>query len=171
MLQLPRIDNALDTINRFVQQLDNSDATSAEILSYLTESVVMTIASEYEDCVEHVFVARAMQCNDALLVHYVQDTTATGFRDPTIQNIKRHLHKFGVNYVAAFAAQLEKCPDGEAAWENVMKARTTIAHKVGSLQLTFTEILRTYPDSLNVVDSLMRVLGVSDQELVQIPRV
>lgn len=168
MVQLPRIDNALRTIDQFVQQLDNSDTTSAEVLSYLTESVVMTIASEYEDCVEHVFVARAAQCRDIPIIHYVQTTAAKDFRDPTIANIKGHLGRFGKKYETDYTRRLGDHVVGVAAWENLMTARTTIAHKVGSLQLTFGEIESTYPDTLKIIDSLMEILGVSDQELASL---
>lgn len=165
MCQLPRINDALQTIGEFMHRLDSSDVAFAEILSYLTESAVMTIASEYEDCVEHVFIARAVQCHDVPVVRYVQNTVTQDFRNPTIANIKGHLGRFGEDYKRDYAKRLDAYTVGVAAWENLMTARKTIAHKVGSLQLTFGEIESTYPDSLKVIDALMEVLGVSDRDL------
>jgi hypothetical protein len=168
MCQLPRISDALQTIGGFIHQLDATEVVSAQICSYLTESIVMTIASEYEDCIEHVFIARANQCHDIPVVRYVQNTTTKQFRNPTIGNIKGHLHRFGEDYAREYGLRLDAQSVGVAAWENLMTARTTIAHKVGSLQLTFREIEGTYPDALKVIDSLMEVLGVSDQALAAI---
>jgi uncharacterized protein with HEPN domain len=165
MPQFPRIDNTLQTISDFLQQLHTTEPAATEISSYLTASAILTIVSEYEDYIESIFIARAAQCEDAPIVHYVRYVTTKQFRNPSIEAIKDHLSRFGDPFKNLFSRQLETESANAAAWDSLMTARHAIVHKEGSLQLTFQEVQSKYPNTLTVINCLMGVLGVTDQQI------
>lgn len=165
MPQFPRIDNTLQTIADFLRQLHTAEPAATEISSYLTASAILTIVSEYEDYIESIFIARASRCEDDAVVHYVRYATVRQFRNPTINEIKGHLGRFGDTFRNAFSRQLETESANVAAWDSLITARHAIVHKEGSLQLTFQELQSRYPDTLTVICCLMGVLGVTDQQI------
>lgn len=165
MPQFPRIDSTLRTMSKFLEQLETTDPETSEIASFLTESAVLTIVSEYEDYIESIFIARAARCEDAPVIHYVRYATTKQFRNPSIDEIKGHLGRFGNTFKSAFCQQLETDSANAAAWDSLITARHAIVHKEGSLQLTFHELQMQYPVTLRVIDCLMGILGVNDQQI------
>jgi hypothetical protein len=157
-MDFPRIDSALATCEAHLADLNDDDPRAIEVESYLVGSLVLMIVSEYEEAIEALFSLRAAQCGDAHVIKYVQGQIAQKFRSPDLSKINETLGRFGSDYKAAFLATVDNTPL-HAAWDKVLIARHAVVHKKGSLNLTLRELKEAYPQTLEVLKTLSRVLG------------
>lgn len=154
-----RIENAIDTCNEHVNNLDPTNIKDKELETYLVAGLVVLIVSEYEDHLESVFVKRAEQCGDAHVTNYIKKTLSNNFRSPDLGKINGTLNRFDSSYKDSFLGAVENSPE-HAAWDSLLKARHAVVHKRGSLNLTFGELKEKYPQTKQIISSVETILGI-----------
>jgi len=124
--------------------------------------MVVLIVSEYEVLIEDMFAERALQCGDPHVAQYVKSTIAKKFRSPDLGKITSILGQFGGDYRKTFS---ETILDTEyhAAWDNIMTARHAVVHKNGTLNVTFNELVNSYPKTQFVLFKLRETLGLENK--------
>ncbi len=155
-----RIENAIDTCNEHVSNLDPTSIKDKEIETYLVAGLVVLIVSEYEDHLESVFAKRAEQCGDEHATNYIKKTLSQKFRSPDISKINETLKRFDNSYKSSFSDAVANSPE-HAAWDSLLRARHAVVHKKGSLNLTFGELKEKYPLTKQIISSVEATLGVS----------
>lgn len=155
----PRIDAALAACTKHISALDPGDDHSLEIETGLLSHLIVLTVSEYEVFLEEAFGTRADRCADAHVASYVRKQLDRRLRNPDLGKINEQLAAFGADYVATFRAAVENSPE-HAAWDNLIRARHSIVHKQGSLNMTFREFTAAYPSSLRVMQHLLAALGI-----------
>ncbi len=153
-----RIESALNTCQAHLNSLDSANPNRAEIEARIVSSLIVLIVSEYEELIERMFVDRANLCGDAHVVCYVRTTISQKFRSPDLSKITRTLGQFGGDYKQNFSRILNT--EYHAAWDNIIRARHAIVHKSGTLNITFGELLASYPKTKVVLSELKSILGI-----------
>jgi len=154
-----RIESALNTCQAHLNLLDSADPNSAEIEAHIVSSLIVLIVSEYEELIERMFVDRANLCGDTHVVCYIRTTISQKFRNPDLSKITGTLGQFGSDYKQNFSAKILNT-EYQAAWDNIMQARHAIVHKSGTLNITFGELLASYPKTKIVISELKNTLGI-----------
>jgi hypothetical protein len=154
-----RIDNAIAICKSHLDSMDINDPNLIEIENYVVSALILIIVSEYEDMIERLFGQRAVKCGDNHVSSYVKNTISQKFRSPDLGKITEILSKFGSDYRELFHNNVMNT-EAHAAWDNIMKARHAIVHKKGNLNITFRELLTTYPKTILVINELKTVLGI-----------
>ena len=127
-------------------------------LQYL-KSLVMLIVSEYEVIIEKIFYLRAEKCNDYMLANFVKIFMDRKFRSPNLSKIYDTLKSFDNKLSNDFRSRINNTTI-HAAWDNLIEARHYIVHKSGSLNLTYEELILSYPKTKNVLIELAFILDV-----------
>lgn len=154
-----KIESALNTCKLHLDSLDKSDPNRVEIEFYLVSGLVILIVSEYEELIERMFTERADRCGDKHVAQYVRTNIARRFRSPDLGKVTKTLAQFGDDYKQNFSAAILNT-EHHAAWDNIMRARHAVVHKSGSLNITFGELLTTYPKTKFVLAELKSALGI-----------
>lgn len=154
-----RIENAKNMCKSHLDSIDINNPNLIEIETYIVSALILIIVSEYEDLIERLFVERATKCGDNHVSNYVKSTISQKFRSPDLGKITELLSKFGRDYRDSFYNNIMNT-EAHAAWDNIMKARHAIVHKKGNLNITFRELLTTYPKTISVINELKTVLGI-----------
>jgi hypothetical protein len=154
-----RIESALNTCQAHLSSLDSADPNSAEIEAHIVSSLILLIVSEYEELIEGMFVDRASLCGDTHVISYVRTMISQKLRSPDLRKIRGILGQFGSDYKQNFNAKIENT-EYEAAWGNIMQARHAIVHKSGTLNITFGELVASYPKTKIVISELKNTLGI-----------
>ena len=144
--------------SKHLNSLDRSDPDVVEIESYIVAGMVILIVSEYEVEIERMFSDRADRCGDGHVAQFVRRTIARTFRSPDLGKLIDTLTRFGDDYKSTFVDAIINT-EFHAAWDNVMKARHAVVHKNGNLNITFDELLATYPRTKAVLEKLGECLG------------
>ena len=156
-----RIDNALEICAAHIRNLDPTNINDKELETYLVSGVIVLIVSEYEEYLESLFFKRADMCGDIHAANYIKKTLAQKFRSPDLSKISETLNRFDGTYKSSFMDNIENSPV-HAAWDSLMKARHSVVHKKGSLNLTFGELYQKYPLTKELITQVETVLGVSN---------
>lgn len=154
-----RIESVLNTCKAHLNSLDSANPNSAEIEAQIVSSLIILIVSEYEELIERMFVDRATLCGDAHVACYVRTTISRRFRSPDLKKITETLDQFGRDYRKDFSDRILDT-EYHAAWDNIMRARHAVVHKTGTLNITFSELLTTYPKTKTVISELKNTLGI-----------
>jgi hypothetical protein len=154
-----RIEQALRICIQHIEQIDSDSPFLSELEAYLVAGVVLLIVSEYEDCIEKIFIKRAEKCGDISVINYVRTTIDQKFRSPDLSKVTEVLGKFGKNYKDQFS-KLVLNTEAHAAWDNIMKARHAVVHKKSNLNITLRELQISFPKTKEVLSSLEAILTV-----------
>lgn len=127
-------------------------------------SFVLLIVSEYENLIEKIFCIRASKCNDTQVINFVKSQVEKKFRSPDLGKINDMIGFFDNDLKQKFIA-FTTTGTINSAWNNIMKARHCIVHKQGSLNLTYEELLKTYPNTQAVINELVKILGLKSDEI------
>ena len=159
-MDFPRIDSALETCQRHLAALNETDeALAVELESHIVSALVVLIVSEYEVFIEDAFGKRSDQCGDPHVANYVRSQLAKRFRSPDLSKVTNVLKSFGQDYRESFFTDVENTPE-HAAWDNIIRARHAIVHRQGSMNLTFRELTKSYDHTKVVIDKLVLTLGL-----------
>ena len=109
--------------------------------------------------IANIFISRADQCGDNHVPNYVKTNLMRKFRSPDLGKITETLGQFGNDYRQDFSNKVLNT-DNHAAWDNVIQARQAIVHKSGTLNITLSELIATYPKTKTVLAELKKTLGV-----------
>ena len=93
------------------------------------------------------------------MARYVRSTFAHKFRSPDLSKITETLGCFGDDYRQSFSANIIDTKY-HAAWDNIIRARHAIVHKSGVLNITFDELVSSYPKTKTVISALNSALGL-----------
>ena len=157
-MDFPRIDSALDTCRRHLASLTETDAgLAAELESHLVAAMTVLIVSEYEVFIEELFGKRGDRCRDSPVARYVRSQLARRFRSPDLGKVNDVLDCFGREYRDRFFVDLENTAD-HAAWDNLMRARHSVVHRQGTMNLTLRELSESYPRTRAVLERLVQAL-------------
>jgi len=156
-----RIENALNICKTHIDSLDQSNTATFEIEAHIVSSLVVLIVSEYEVLIENLFAERAMLCGDDQVSQFVKSTIAKSFRSPDLNKITGTLGKFSDDYRKTFSTTILNT-EYHAAWDNIMTARHAVVHKNGTLNVTFDELINSYPKTKFVIFKLREILGLGD---------
>ncbi len=159
------IDIQIQESQKDITEYQRSGIDTNKIKHQYLRSFVLLIVSEYEYLIERIFYLRASKCNDNQIVNYVKNQIDKKFRSPDLSKINKTLSLFDDTLKHDFFNKTNNLPM-HSAWDNIMKARHYIVHKQGSLNLTYDELLKTYPVSKNIIVELINILGVSANDLV-----
>ncbi len=154
-----RIESALGICKSHVDSIDNADPNKVEIEAYVVSGLILLVVSEYETLIESIFIARADRCGDVHVANYIRTAVARRFRSPDLNKITDFLGQFGNDYKQSFSDKILNT-DAHAAWDNILRARHAVVHKSGTLNITLTELLATYPKTKMVISELKSTLGV-----------
>jgi len=154
-----KIESAFNTCKSHLDSLGIADPSTAEIEAHIVSALLVLIVSEYEELIEKMFVERAGRSGDMHLAQYVRRTIARKFRSPDLTKITETLGQFGEDYRLHFSDIILNT-ENHAAWDNIMRGRHAVVHKSGSLNITFRELLSTYPKTKEVLSALRGTLGV-----------
>jgi hypothetical protein len=155
-----KIENAINICKSHLDSIDENTPNLDEIKIYIVAGLILLIVSEYEDLIEKLFSERAEQCGDNYVSSYVKKAISQKFRSPDLSKITGTLGRFGSDYQQLFADKIINS-EAHAAWDNILKARHAIVHKKGNLNITFHELLTTYPKTILVINELKMVLGIN----------
>jgi len=128
-----------------------------KIKHHYSRSLVLLIVSEYEVLIENVFISRASKCNDQILINYIKNQINKKFRSPDIRKINEILKAFDENFYVAFCNKINNTPS-HTAWDNLLRARHSIVHKQGSLNLTYEEVVSSYQETKNILIELASLI-------------
>lgn len=128
-------------------------------------SLVLLIVSEYENIIEKIFYIRASKCNDTQIVNYVKNQIDKKFRSPDLSKINQTIGNFDDTLKQRYISIINNTPVN-SAWDNIMKARHFIVHKQGTLNLTYEELISTYPNTKIVIRELVRLFNLSENEII-----
>jgi hypothetical protein len=154
-----KIDNAIEICKFHLNSIDIETPNLIEIESYIVSALILLIVSEYEELIEKIFSDRAYLCGDNYVSSFVNATISQKFRSPDLNKITDILGKFGSDYREQFSKNIINT-EAHAAWDNILKARHSIVHKKGSLNITFRELTLTYPKTKKVIEELNMTLGL-----------
>ena len=129
------------------------------IKAHYLNSLILLIVSEYEIIIEKLFYLRAAECKDAMLVNFVKNQMDKIFRSPDLSNITKTLKMFDEKLSESFVKKINNTTI-HSAWDNLMKARHSIVHRQGNLNLTYEELISSYPKTKGVIFELVSILGV-----------
>lgn len=155
-----RIESALSTCQKHVNELDPTDVYHMEMQTYLVAGLVVLIVSEYEEYLEELFIKRAEQCGDIHATNFIRATLSQKFRSPDLSKINETLNRFDSSCKKSFQGSVENSP-AHAAWDSLMKARHAVVHKKGSLNLTFHELVSNYQLTKEIILNVENSLSVT----------
>lgn len=157
-MDFPRIDSALETCRRHLDSLNETDtALAAELENHLVAAMTVLIVSEYEVFIEELFGKRGDRCGDTPVARYVRSQLARRFRSPDLAKVNDILRCFGQDYLSGFFTDLENTPE-HAAWDNLLRARHSVVHRQGTVNLTFRELSQSYQRTKAVLERLVQTL-------------
>lgn len=159
-MHFQRIDNALEICSEHVRSLDPTNIKDKELETFLVAGLIVLIVSEYEEYLESLFSRRAEMCGDTHAANYIKKTLSQKFRSPDLSKINETLNRFDGTYKASFMDNIVNSPE-HAAWDSLMKARHSVVHKQGNLNLTFRELSQNYPLTKKVITNVETILGVT----------
>ena len=159
------IDFQINEAKNEIEQLNNQGIDTTKIKHQYLRSLVLLIVSEYENLLEAIFIERAKQSNDIQLTNYVKSQIEKKFRSPDLTKINATLGFFDSILKRDFMSSINNTPVN-SAWDNIMKARHYIVHKQGSLNITFEELLESYPKTKTVFIEVLNQLGVQESDVV-----
>ncbi|TGN18848.1 HEPN domain-containing protein [Leptospira idonii] len=140
-----------------ISNVINKSLDSESYKHEICRSLVLETISNYETIIEDIFVERANKTNDRHIINYVKNQVSKKFRSPDLSKITEILSQFDPDLKKEFLTKVANSPI-HSAWDNLMKARHSIVHKQGNLQLTYDELKRTYPDTKTVLEELISLL-------------
>ena len=82
------------------------------------------------------------------------------FRSPDLSKINDILKSFHANYFDKFSENYINTP-AHQSWDSLLKARHSIVHKKGELQITYKELKMIYQDTQSILDGIEEVLATS----------
>jgi hypothetical protein len=135
-----------------------------KIKFHYLRSIVLLIVSEYEITIEKMFILRASKCNDAMLINYVKKQMDKKFRSPDISKIDQMLGMFDDILLRQFKTKITNTPS-HMAWDNLLRARHCIVHRQGNLNMTFEELVSSYPATKKVIVELASTFGINLNDL------
>jgi hypothetical protein len=160
MMHFQRIDNALEICSEHIRSLDPTNIKDKELETFLVAGLIVLIVSEYEEYLESLFFRRAEMCGDTHAANYIKKTLSQKFRSPDLSKINETLNRFDGTYKVSFMDNIVNSPE-HAAWDSLMKARHSVVHKQGNLNLTFRELSQKYPLTKKVITNVETVLGIT----------
>lgn len=158
------IDFQINESQRDLLLYQNSGIDIEKIKHQYLRSLVLLIVSEYENIIEKIFNLRASLCNDLHVTNYVRFQIDKKFRSPDLSKINQTLGYFDDCLKKTFIDNVSNTKV-HAAWDNLMKARHYIVHKQGTLNITYDELLTTYPETKKVIFEIVKLLGVDQSQL------
>lgn len=157
-----RIEESLATFKDFFSVPGASFSISPELEYLIVSGMVLVIISEYESMIEDLFITRASLSIDPETENYITSAFSRKFRSPSITKITEHLGKFSAKYRKNFSDNVLDS-ENSAAWDNIMKARHEIVHGQGSINLTFKELIDSYPKTKSILACLVGALELDPQ--------
>ena len=127
-------------------------------LQYL-KSLVLLIVSEYEIIIERLFYLRASECKDVTIANFVKVQMNQIFRSPDMSKITKILKMFDEKLFDTFHNKI-KNKSVFTVWDNLVKTRHNIVHRLGTLNMTYEELIASYPKTKEVIFALVFTLGL-----------
>ena len=158
------IDDQIRICEEIIRNLKENDFDISEIQYFLLKSLIVSIVSEFENYIEKIFLARANRCNDPQIINFVRNQLSQKFRSPDLKKINDTLGYFDTELKKEFLSKVENTQQ-HAAWDNIMKARHSIVHKQGILNITLNELFSTYPETKKVIMHLVETLSLNEEEI------
>ena len=152
-----KLEKMVDVCKAHHSALNPADPDFHELEFIIVSGLVLQIISEYESMIEDLFIDRASLCSDPHVENFVRVMISEKFRSPDIGKITEILGKFGRDYRSNFENNVLNT-DLHAAWDNIMRARHAIVHQKGTLQLTFNELITSYPKTKTIFSCLRGAL-------------
>ena len=160
-MQFLEIEHAFSFTDGLLSKLQKEGFDTAELEMHFVRSIVTLIVSEYEVFIEDIFNERATQCEDTEIINFVNVTISRVFRSPEICKISDNLKKLSDDIKNKFCNKNRDISYiAQNEWDNIMKARHAIVHKSGILQMTYSELKKSYIKSLEIINNLIEVLKV-----------
>jgi hypothetical protein len=159
-----RIDIQIQASAKQIKTLNKSGIDTTDIKYQFLRSLILLIVSEYETIIEKMFILRASKCKDPHLVNFIKSQIDKKFRSPDLSKISGTLGAFDSKLKEAFQKNTINLPM-HTAWDNVMRARHFIVHKQGSLNLTYEELLTTYPETKKILIEIAKLLKIKRREI------
>lgn len=157
-MDFPRIDSAMETCSLHLTTLAGlNPAVLAELERHLVAALTVLIVSEYEAFIEDSFGRRADRCGDPHVARYVRSQMARRFRSPDLTKVNDVLLLFGRDYRDSFFQEIENTQE-HLAWDNIMRARHSIVHGQGAMNLTLRELRVSYARTRTVLERLVATL-------------
>lgn len=157
-MDLRTLDARFAECDILISNVINSQLDSESYKHEICRSLVLETISNYETIIEDIFVQRAIRTRDNHIINYIKNQVSKKFRSPDLSKITDILSQFDPDLKANFLLKVANSPI-HSAWDNLMKARHSIVHKQGTLQLTYDELKRTYPDTKTVLIELSSILS------------
>lgn len=153
-----KIDDAFNVCDNYLSQMIDIDTNELQV--FLTRSLTILIVSEYEEYLEKLFNDRAKSCGDICVANYIQKMLHQKFRSPDLSKINDILKSFHAKYFDKFSENYINTP-AHQSWDSLLKARHSIVHKKGELQITYKELKMIYQDTQSILDGIKEVLATS----------
>lgn len=150
-----RIDEAFKSSKEHLKNSQNPE----ELKDYLVRTLVLVVVAEYEVYIEDLFAKRAQKCNDPHIIAFFKSQISQKFRSPDLHKINEILKKLDPAIQIKFSSTITNT-ESHTAWDNIMRARHAIVHKAGLLNMTYDELINSYPKTKQVLDELKNTLGI-----------
>ena len=158
------IDLQIKDSQKHINRLAKKGIETSAIKHQFLRSLILLIVSEYENIIEKIFILRASKCNDPDVLNYVKRQVEKKFRSPDLSKISGTLGAFSDSLKTNFQNKTNNLPM-HSAWDNVMRARHYIVHRQGSLNITYDELLVTYPETKKIIKELAKLLKVRQKDI------
>ncbi len=156
-MKIPVIEQHIKTCDTSLIEIEKMGIDSSQIKYIYMRSIILEIVSEFELIIEDLFVKRADKSGDKELTSFVKTQLNNKFRSPDLSKIYTILSSFNINLKNNFFSNIQNTPKS-AAWDNIMKARHSIVHKQGTLQMTYDEVKTSYKLCNEIIDDLLNQL-------------
>jgi hypothetical protein len=155
--------SALDDLFRSCREhLDEYGIRGTQIENYFVQHILIRICAEFEIRISQLIENR-LRTNDPRTLAFARACLRRECKDFNVGDIAGILGKFDVGYKHSFHSRVANT-DINVAWDNIYNNRVTVAHKIGTVQLTFVELEATYTKSLELFDALIAALELKPSE-------
>ena len=134
-----------------------------KIKFHYLNSLILLIVSELEIIIEKLFYLRAAKCKDEILTNFIKNQMDKKFRSPDLSNVTKILKMFDEKLSESFQKKIHNTTV-HSAWDNLMKARHSVVHRQGNLNLTYEELISSYPKIKGVIFGLATILEVDTKK-------
>lgn len=150
------LENCFNSCVNYVQTTKN---LNAEIKSYLTEFLLIRICAEYEKEIKRIIVNRTELTGDMELASFMKQKGDV--RDLSTSALKGNILKpFSQKYGDLFDKMVAGT-EYETRYNNIITNRNKAAHG-GIVNMTFEELIQSYPLAKRIMDSMSKILTPLD---------
>ena len=144
------------SITKAIDKARSVSVNDPELVSMLSAYLIVLISGTYEDCIEHLFVQRALKSGDKELKNFVEKLIGAHFRNPHYERIKKWINFLNPLYGEKLDSKINT--KEREGINSIYTNRIDVAHYGKALKINLNDVTDYHSRSIKIFNVLENIL-------------